>query len=358
MWDDTWDPDGFDFELTFTTDDPEPGRFCQSAIPVPPGEHLLDAMDGDAAVAGPDINNTSASTTNYSKSKWYSFTPTANGTMIISSCEGAGSDTHVFVYTGDCTTFEGLNLEGQNDNGANCPQLQSELSLEVTAGTTYLIEWIDRWDPSGFFWYLIFDPDAAEITFQVDMSMENVTAGVFLAGDFSGWENVAMNDDDMDGVFTAAIPLSFNSTQEYRFKNGPDELESIVTSVGEDCTTGATGNRELIVGEENITLDVVCYSYCVACELVGIDEATLAQGIRFFPNPATEILNVQFDLPEATEDLKLRMTNTLGMIILDRYLGTLQNDQIELDLATLATGAYFLQVTDGKNAFTRKIVVE
>jgi hypothetical protein len=66
------------------------------------------------------------------------------------------------VYTGDCSTFEGLNLVAQNDNGCGEGLLTSSLdSIEVTAGETYYIEWIDRWmsGPTDelYIWELGFD---------------------------------------------------------------------------------------------------------------------------------------------------------------------------------------------------------
>lgn len=154
LWDDPWDAGGFSFDFTFTTEAPAEGDFCQSALAIDEGEHILDEFTGNAAVAGKNINTFTSSTTPYSRSEWYAYTATGDGTMTITSCEGAGSDTHVFVYTGDCSNFDGLTIVGQNDNGENCPDLQSELTIEIVQGETYYIEWIDRWDPSGFFWEL------------------------------------------------------------------------------------------------------------------------------------------------------------------------------------------------------------
>jgi len=159
MWDNAWSSGGFAFEVGFSTDEPEEGEFCQSAQVIEPGDYDIIELTGDASVAGPNINNTTGSTTNYSQSKWYQFTPEVDGFMSISACELAASDTHFFVYTGDCATFDGLNLVVQNDNGCEVNELASFLdSIEVTAGIDYYIEWIDRWDDLQFNWTLGFDP--------------------------------------------------------------------------------------------------------------------------------------------------------------------------------------------------------
>lgn len=162
MFDDAWSAQGFGFELALVEEAPAIGQFCESAEDIEPGEHEVGAIDGESAVAGPNINNTSGSTTNYAQSKWYQFTPDADGYMSISACDFAASDTHFFVYTGDCSTFEGLNLVAQNDNGCGEGLLTSSLdSIEVSAGETYYIEWIDRWmsGPTDelYIWELGFD---------------------------------------------------------------------------------------------------------------------------------------------------------------------------------------------------------
>ncbi|MCO6477562.1 MAG: T9SS type A sorting domain-containing protein [Phaeodactylibacter sp.] len=171
MWDDTWESDAFAFELGFTpTEEPAEGKFCQSAQVIGPGDYTILEITGEAAVAGPFINNTVSSTTAYTQSEWYAFTPDIDGYMGIFSCELAASDTYFFVYTGDCSSFETLELVALNDNGCadeegNVMQMASLDSIAVTAGTTYYIEWIDRRieqaDPPQdelFGWTLTFDP--------------------------------------------------------------------------------------------------------------------------------------------------------------------------------------------------------
>ncbi|MEM1216396.1 MAG: hypothetical protein AAGJ82_11965 [Bacteroidota bacterium] len=65
VWDNIWDANGFDFELSLnTTDPPAEGEFCQSAQVIGPGVYDIETFTGDAAVAGPNINNTGNSTTN------------------------------------------------------------------------------------------------------------------------------------------------------------------------------------------------------------------------------------------------------------------------------------------------------
>lgn len=252
VWDNAWESAGFDFELTFTTDEPVAGDFCQTAIAIDPGEYPLDEFTGNAGVGGFLIGTSgSSSVTPYINSEWYAFTPTEEGSMTISSCDGAASDTYVFVYTGDCTNFDGLTLVARSDDdcgGSAGPSLIED--YEVTVGETYLIEWVDRWSEDSFLWELIFTP------------------------------------------------------------------------------------------------------------VVDVDEATLAEGLSIFPNPARDLLQVNIDLPEAADQLSLRLYNSLGAQLLQRNLGSVTTVREELNLENVPAGIYWLELTNGEQQVTRKVVVQ
>ena len=183
MWDNVWEDASFPFELAFNpTEDPEPGKFCQSAIEIGPGDYDILEITGEAAVGGPNINNTSSSITSYTQSEWYAFTPETDGYMSISSCELAASDTYFFVYTGDCSSFESLELVTENDDGCedaegNVMVMASLDSIPVIAGTTYFIEWIDRrieqaGDGELFGWTLAFEELVSVTEAELDASLQ------------------------------------------------------------------------------------------------------------------------------------------------------------------------------------------
>ncbi len=158
-WDDVWEGDvPFSFDLSFTTDAPADGDFCQTAIAVNAGDTItIDQINGDAAVAGPNIGHFGSSTTPYSQSEWYSFTPDANGLMSISSCGMTTEDTRLWVYTGTCG-LTSLELIANDDDGCDLQSIVD--SLQVTAGTTYYIEWdSEDTDAPGFNWTLQFEPE-------------------------------------------------------------------------------------------------------------------------------------------------------------------------------------------------------
>ncbi len=361
MWDDAWENTGFDFELSFSTDAPAEGDFCQTAIAVDPGEHSIEEFTGDAAVAGPTIGTSTLSETPYAQSEWFSFTPTTDGTMTITSCDGAASDTRLWVYTGDCSSLNSLTVVAESDDGCTGGAGPSQVTdVPVTAGTTYLIEWNDRFSEDAFLWELIFNPLSVDVTFQVDMALSTVDpGGVFLAGSFSDFQNLPMSDGNGDGVYTATVAIPQNTTVTYKFKNGPDGWESINTSVGGvNCTTGGFGDRFYNTGTADVTLPVVCFAYCVTCNVVDVDESTLQNGVKIFPNPVTDVLNINYNFSETVQQFNVRIYNAQGALVFDRYMGQSLNGNLEIDARQFPAGAYMVQLMDGASQVTRKIIIE
>ncbi|TXB61388.1 PA domain-containing protein [Phaeodactylibacter luteus] len=365
MWDSYWDDLGFDWELTFTAGDLPESNFCESAAAVEPGTYTTDSF-GEAAIGkgllGASTNSASAffAPALYAGAAWYAYTPSEDQTIRINSCD-SGEDTYVIVYTGECGNFSSLTLAGESDD--DCI-VSSDLTLDVTAGTTYYIEWLDLYEPASFDWELSVVQQVASVTFNVDVTLlvdagELSGDGMFIAGSFSNFENVAMSDSDGDNIWTVTVDVPQNMMSTYKFKNGVDGWEGIDTSIGEDCTTGDFSDRFIEVAEEEmITLDPVCFGYCVACNIVDVDEQQLESGVSVFPNPASGVVNVKVQLAETASDLNIRLVNALGQVVLSRDLGQTQADMIELNVEGIAAGTYMLQVRDGQAQFTQSVVIK
>ncbi len=72
----------------------------------------------------------------FGKGVWYTFTPTASGTITVSTC-GSDFNTVLAVYTGSCASL--TEIACNDDNGPACPTVQASLSFSGTAGTAYFI---------------------------------------------------------------------------------------------------------------------------------------------------------------------------------------------------------------------------
>nr|NQU90745.1 T9SS type A sorting domain-containing protein [Bacteroidota bacterium] len=111
-------------------------------------------------------------------------------------------------------------------------------------------------------------PPEVDISFQVDMSMEEISPdGIHLAGSFNNWNysSIAMTDAG-GGIYTATITLTAYEHQTYRFVNGTTLVAAEI--VPAECAEGnpfAGYKRFFDVPDVNTTLDVVCFAECGPC---------------------------------------------------------------------------------------------
>ena len=90
---------------------------------------------------------------------------------------------------------------------------------------------------------------------------------------------------------------------------------------------------------------------------VGIDEPLASGSVKIYPNPSQGefTLEVSLQQPEAFE---VRVTDLVGQTVLESEVQFQQRDQIELDLRGNAPGVYFVNMTNGKQKVTKKIVLQ
>jgi hypothetical protein len=118
---------------------------CATAFPLTTaGLYVITTVNGTqvsnpSCITDPDANPT--------KAEWYTYTPTANYNVTISSDINQNTpriDTRVHVFTGNCASLSCL--AGDDDGGSD---YSSIVSFYATAGTTYYIVWDNRWSDSG-----------------------------------------------------------------------------------------------------------------------------------------------------------------------------------------------------------------
>lgn len=92
--------------------------------------------------------------------------------------------------------------------------------------------------------------------------------------------------------------------------------------------------------------------------LSGISWAVSENGLHIFPNPVKGVLNVRLE-SSANLEAQLSLATLTGQTVLARTQNLVKGRQtIEMPLANLPTGIYFLQVTSGREVISRKVVKE
>ena len=105
------------------------------------------------------------------------------------------------------------------------------------------------------------------VRFRVDMTQEAAginPAGVFVAGNFQGWNPAGsqMIDPDGNGTFEGYFSIGTATNAQFKFINGNDWA----FAEGIPAACNINGNREVNVVDANTVVDVICFSACGPCQ--------------------------------------------------------------------------------------------
>jgi hypothetical protein len=165
---------------------------CATALPITAGSHIVSVIDGPTPISvlcGPN-------TTNATLSEWYTYTPTSNYTVTITTdlTINSGKDTRFNVYTGGCAALSCVS--GDDDSGIIGNGYLSIATFNVTAGTIYYIAFDNRWNASGFTFDLIEQPLVIPV---ISFSSQTVS----LSGTYNNCV-VDMNGDNLDDIVSVS----------------------------------------------------------------------------------------------------------------------------------------------------------
>ena len=119
---------------------------CASALPITAGTHVVDVVNGNEVPTPICADNGTGATAG----KWYTYTPTQNYSLTITSDLqiNSGKDTRFHVYTGTCGSL--TCHAGDDDGGVIGNGYLSVDTFTVMAGPTYSIASEHKWKGSGF----------------------------------------------------------------------------------------------------------------------------------------------------------------------------------------------------------------
>ncbi|MGL4596423.1 MAG: T9SS type A sorting domain-containing protein [Bacteroidia bacterium] len=193
------------------------------------------------------------------------------------------------------------------------------------------------------------------LRFYVDM--QNVAAinpqGVHVNGDFQNWTDpkYMISFDNIVYEYIAYIDtINAALVTEYIFMNGDQPTDEEI--VPAPCAT-FNFNRGTPVPLDTM-LGIVCFSACVDCASVGLEESLAMQTeIMVQPNPATDVLWVS----SSTSIAQIQLTDMTGRLVKTEKTPLATTQRISRD--ELPQGIYLLQLTDvNGNNFSRKIIFQ
>ena len=110
--------------------------------------------------------------------------------------------------------------------------------------------------------------ETVNVTFQVDMTgIEPHTGGVWVAGGDQFGQNGHLMTEGANNIWSVTLSLNVGETYKYKFRNQPpdgtwDGFEDSNTLGAGGCTTGQYNDRYIVVGNSDVTLDLVKYGTC------------------------------------------------------------------------------------------------
>lgn len=91
---------------------------------------------------------------------------------------------------------------------------------------------------------------------------------------------------------------------------------------------------------------------------VGLNESAIAQSLTVFPNPSSDLVNVNLNLASSS-DLNISVINMLGeAVIISATEKTSGIVNKSIDVSALPAGIYLIQLQAGESTITRKITVQ
>lgn len=89
---------------------------------------------------------------------------------------------------------------------------------------------------------------------------------------------------------------------------------------------------------------------------VSIEEVGLDPYVKVFPNPSKGLLNVQYEFG-VMRDMNVSVTSSMGQIIYQEELGSVNWGRHPIDLSEAAPGVYFVKIQSGDESIVKKVVL-
>jgi hypothetical protein len=144
---------------------------CANPVIIPgAGLYIVAGING-TTVASP-ICADNGPVSGIGRSEWFRYTPTQNHTVTITTDITQNTpriDTRFHVYSGSCGAL--TCYAGDDDSGQN---LSSSDTFTVTANTTYLIAFDNKWTANGFTFQLIEAPFVPQVGNSVSFTSQSI----------------------------------------------------------------------------------------------------------------------------------------------------------------------------------------
>lgn len=168
--------------------------------------------------------------------------------------------------------------------------------------------------------------------------------------------------DNLDPAVSCPADTIAGYDEGQNFYTLPDYVSNGDVTATDNCSSGLSisqdpvAGTQLVVGTYTITFEATdssgntdtCTFELTVMEVLSNNDVAFERGLALYPNPTSEILNINSETTPITEVV---MTDILGKIIFSETSVETQN--ISIDVSSFAKGIYFVTVN---NSVTKKII--
>ena len=191
------------------------------------------------------------------------------------------------------------------------------------------------------------------IRYYVDMTNEASVSsnGVHVADDINGFSTTAAHLFSFDGItyeYLQYVDSGLTTAHEYKFANG--NTSGNIEALAGWCQDG-NGYRSIVAPRDTM-LPTVCYTFCAACNTVGITEVT-PDNFKVVPNPANDFVNLTFG---SSEERVISIVDYSGREITSA-LST--DNTMTVNTENFASGVYFVRAMNARGTVQiQKLIIE
>ena len=215
------------------------------------------------------------------------------------------------------------------------------------------------------------EPFTKTMSFDFDIkSSRSLRLDSLLTLESTGTHNISfVITIDNAAIDSTSFELDVYGHPDFAFENETLEVNgfpytlapaSALTEVTYEWSTGAKSNAIEVTADGTYTLTVSDKNQCsttksatVKQRITGISNATIAD-ITVYPNPARDIVNIDFD-GQLTKDCQILIANASGQII---FASKQTDDIMKIDVDDWAQGMYFIKITSNNESRVIKFVKE
>ncbi len=119
------------------------------------------------------------------------------------------------------------------------------------------------------------------------------------------------------------------------------------------CTNGSV----FITFSSNSTINAAGWEISYEIDNVSINEEEIFTQLAVYPNPAKDVLNVNFKI-EKNQSIEMRLVNITGEAVYTRILSNVTGEiNSSIDVSVLAKGIYILNLTSSEGTVNKKVVI-